>query len=76
MATYASTHVIDEIGLWQLETKGRVPEQEQGGGGEGPLVASTHLSCMVVDRNKGGGRLVCIGAWGGTHPFSSDRKSP
>ncbi len=50
MATYASTHVIDEIGLWQLETKGRVPEQEQGGGGEGPLVASTHLSCMVVDR--------------------------
>jgi hypothetical protein len=32
-ATYASTHVIDEIGLWQLETKRRVPEQEQGGGG-------------------------------------------
>jgi hypothetical protein len=34
MATYASTHVIDEIRLWQLETKSRVPEQEQGGGGE------------------------------------------
>jgi hypothetical protein len=32
-ATYASTHVIDEIGLWQLETKRRVLEQEQGGGG-------------------------------------------
>jgi hypothetical protein len=35
MATYASTHVIDEIGLWELETKNRVPEQEQGRGGEG-----------------------------------------
>ncbi len=33
MATYASTHVIDKIGFWQLETKSRVPEQEQGGGG-------------------------------------------
>jgi hypothetical protein len=32
---YASTHVIDEIRLWQLETKSRVPEQEQGRGGEG-----------------------------------------
>jgi hypothetical protein len=36
--TYASTHVIDEIGLWQLETKSRVPEQKQGGGGEGVRV--------------------------------------
>jgi hypothetical protein len=35
MASYVSTHVIDEIRLWQLETKSRVPEQEQGGGGEG-----------------------------------------
>jgi hypothetical protein len=35
LATYASTHVIDEIRLWQLEMKSRVPEQEQGGGGEG-----------------------------------------
>ncbi len=33
MATYASFHVIDEIGLGPLETKSRVPEQEQGGGG-------------------------------------------
>jgi hypothetical protein len=32
--TYASTHVIDEIGLWQLETKSRVLEQKQGGGGD------------------------------------------
>jgi hypothetical protein len=36
--TYASTHVIDEIGLWQLETKSRVPEQKRGGGGEGVRV--------------------------------------
>ena len=32
---YASTHIIDEIGLWQLKTKSRVLEQEQGGCGEG-----------------------------------------
>ena len=36
--TYASTHVIDEIGLWQLEMKSKVPEQKQGGGGEGVRV--------------------------------------
>ncbi len=36
--TYASTHVIDEIGLWQLETKSRVLEQKQGRGGEGVSV--------------------------------------
>jgi hypothetical protein len=35
MATCASTHVIDEIGQWQLETESRVLEQEQGRGGEG-----------------------------------------
>jgi hypothetical protein len=33
MATYASTQVINEIGLWQLETKNKVPEQGHGGGG-------------------------------------------
>jgi hypothetical protein len=33
--TYLSTHIIDEIELWQLETKSRVPGQEQGGGSEG-----------------------------------------
>ena len=58
MATYTSTHVIDEIGLWQLETKSRVPEQEQGGGGEGGQGLA-----------KEGGRAAMMGAmagpWGG-----------
>jgi hypothetical protein len=54
MATYASTHIIDEIGLWQLETKSRVPEQEQGGGGEGGYGLAEggggHIPSLVIGR--------------------------